>query len=94
MNKFGVPAIKNLKVVRPTDGELRLLKSPTSLIDSQSFLASIVPLENITWAQAYLTYETDKCRGQGLLRLINEDGKYNKAYTFFSTSTSAYLPES
>jgi len=66
LEKFGVPAIKNLKVVRPTD-------------------ASIVPLEGMTWAQAYLSYETDKCRGKGLVRLIEEDGKYEKAYTFFTT---------
>jgi len=66
LTKFGVPAIKNLKVVRPVD-------------------ASIVPLEKITWAQAYLTYETDKCRGKGLLRLREVDGKFEKAYTFFTT---------
>lgn len=48
--------------------------------------ASIVPVnDNLTWAQAFLTYETDKIRGKGLIRLKEENGKFKRAYTFFTT---------
>ncbi|KAL7008598.1 hypothetical protein EMMF5_001860 [Cystobasidiomycetes sp. EMM_F5] len=48
--------------------------------------ASIVPVDDeMTWAQAYLTYETPKTRGKGLLRLQQEDGKFTRAFTFFTT---------
>lgn len=68
LRKLGVPAILNLRVVRPND-------------------ASIVPVsDDLTWAQAYLTYETKKARGKGLLRLKqNADGKFEQAFTFFTT---------
>lgn len=48
--------------------------------------ASIVPVnDKLTWAQAYLTFETEKTRGQGLLRLKqNSDGAFPQAYTFFT----------
>ena len=49
--------------------------------------ASIVPVnDDLTWAQAYLTYETTKTRGKGLLRLKEgSDGKFEQAFTFFTT---------
>ena len=48
--------------------------------------ASIVPVDDqLTWAQAYLSYETPKCRGKGLIRLKEESGKFDRAYTFFTT---------
>lgn len=34
--------------------------------------------------RAFLTYETDKIRGKGLIRLKEENGKFKRAYTFFT----------
>lgn len=39
--------------------------------------------------RAYLAYETPKTRGKGLLRLKQENGKFTRAYTFFSVSLAA-----
>jgi hypothetical protein len=36
--------------------------------------------------RAFLTYETSKARGQGFIRLKEEDGKFKRAYTFFTVS--------
>lgn len=47
--------------------------------------ASMVPVGDDVWAQAYLSYETPKTRGKGLLRLKQEDGKFKRAFTFFTT---------
>lgn len=48
--------------------------------------ASIVPVdENLTWAQAYIQYETPKTRGKGFIRLKQENGKFERCFTFFTT---------
>jgi len=48
--------------------------------------ASIVPVsDDMVWAQAYLAFETPKTRGQGLLRLKQDNGQYSQAFTFFTT---------
>ena len=50
-----------------------------------SFLLSVC-MENgsLGETRAFLAFETDKVRGKGLLRLQQQDGKFDKAYTFFT----------
>jgi hypothetical protein len=88
LNKFGVPKIKQLTVIkvrRPT------FPAPSSLTHSfeQPLDAAIVPVsETVIWLQAFITFETEKTRGKGFVRLRESApgaGDW-KAYTFFTAT--------
>lgn len=48
--------------------------------------SNVVTVDGVTWLQCYLVYETEHTRGKGYLRLKQEDGKYERAFTLFLTA--------
>lgn len=47
--------------------------------------SAVVTVDGVTWLQSFIVYETDHTRGKGYLRLKQENGKFERAFTLFLT---------